>query len=43
MALPAAHEMKVAATTVDFFVAPAMLRDTMDKVRVWADQKDIVI
>jgi len=43
MALPVAHEIKVAATTVDFFVAPAMFRDTIDNVRVCADQKDIVI
>jgi hypothetical protein len=43
MALPVAHAINVAATTVDFFVAPAILRDTIDNVRVWADQKDIVM
>lgn len=43
MALPVAHEIKVAATTVDFLVAPAIFRETMDNVRVCADQKDMVI
>lgn len=43
MAFPAAQEMKVAATTVAFLVWPATLRETMDRQRVWADQKDRVM
>lgn len=43
IALPTAQEIKVAATTVDFFVAPAMFRDTIDRVNVCADQNDSVI
>lgn len=37
MALPAAQDTKVAATTVVFMVCPAMLRETMDRARVCAD------
>ena len=43
MAFPTAQEIKVAATTVDFLVAPAMLREIMDRARVWADQKERVM
>lgn len=43
MELPTAQETKVAATTVDFLVAPAMLRETMERHRVWADQKERVM
>lgn len=43
MALPAAQQMNVAATTVAFLVWPAMLRETIDRASVWADQKDSVI
>jgi hypothetical protein len=43
MELPTAQETKVAATTVDFLVAPAMLRETMERQRVWADQKERVM
>lgn len=43
IAFPAAQEIKVAATTVDFFVAPAIFRDIMERARVCADQKERVI
>lgn len=43
MAFPTAQEINVAAMTVDFFVAPAIFRDTMDRVKVCADQNDNVI
>jgi hypothetical protein len=43
IAFPAAQEINVAATTVAFLVWPAMLRETMDKQRVWADQKERVM
>jgi hypothetical protein len=43
MELPTAQETKVAATTVDFLVAPAMLRETIERQRVWADQKERVM
>ena len=43
MAFPTAQAINVAAMTVDFFVAPAILRDTMDRVNVCADQNDSVI
>jgi hypothetical protein len=33
-AFPAAHAMKVAATTADFLVCPAIFRETMDNVNV---------
>lgn len=43
MALPAAQDTKVAATTVAFLVCPAMLRETIDSAKVCADQKDRVM
>jgi hypothetical protein len=43
MAFPAAQEMNVAATTVVFLVWPAILRETMERQRVWADQKERVM
>lgn len=32
-AFPTAQKMKVATTTADFFVAPAMLRELMERAR----------
>lgn len=43
MAFPTAQEIKVIATVVDFFVAPAMLRETIESASVWADQNDSVM
>lgn len=43
MAFPTAQDTNVAATTVDFLVAPAMFLVTMDKPKFWADQNDSVM
>jgi hypothetical protein len=43
MALPVDQMIKFRATTTLFLVCPAMLRDTMDRASVWADQKDSVM
>lgn len=43
MAFPTAHETNVMATTVDFFVWPAMFLETIERARVCADQKDKVM
>lgn len=43
MAFPVAHATKFAATTIDFFVWPATLRDIIERARVCADQKESVM
>lgn len=43
MALPADQTIKLVATTTVFLVWPAMFRETMARLRVWADQKDSVM
>lgn len=43
IAFPVAQRIKLVATTTDFFVCPATLRDIIDKLSVCADQNDSVM